>query len=225
MSVFARAVCYCLYSLYICQCAEVSKCLQIFLCVFCSVVMLTFIWVIFKSDMTWRGTCFMAENKHFIIYAQKHHPDEYNAQLFLVTASVCQHVRAPTCVSTCPCSYLCVYMSVLLLVCLHAPVPTCVSTCPCSYLCVYMSLFLLVCLHVPAPTCVSTCPCSYLCVNMSLFLLVCECVSGMGRLIAVHSIRGFKAHGSVHRRQFAYRVFFSILINGTSSSANRCFRT
>ena len=30
----------------------------------------------------------------------------------------------------------------------------------------------------------------------------------MGRLIAVHGIRGFKAHGSVHRRQFAYRVFF-----------------
>ena len=36
---------------------------------------------------------------------------------------------------------------------------------------------------------------------------------GMGRLIAVHGIRGFKAHGSVHRHQFAYRVFFSILIN------------
>ena len=30
---------------------------------------------------------------------------------------------------------------------------------------------------------------------------------GMGRLIAVHGIRGFKAHGSVHRRQFAYRGF------------------
>ena len=31
---------------------------------------------------------------------------------------------------------------------------------------------------------------------------------GMGRLIAVHGIRGFKAHGSVHCRQFAYRVLF-----------------
>ena len=41
---------------------------------------------------------------------------------------------------------------------------------------------------------------------------------GMGRLIAVHDIRGFKAHGSVHRRQFVYRVFFPIFINGTSSS-------
>ena len=29
---------------------------------------------------------------------------------------------------------------------------------------------------------------------------------------AVHGIRGFKAHGSVHRRQIAY-VFFSIFIN------------
>ena len=36
----------------------------------------------------------------------------------------------------------------------------------------------------------------------------------MGRLIAVHGIRGFTAHGSVHRRQFAYRGFFSILIIG-----------
>jgi len=36
-----------------------------------------------------------------------------------------------------------------------------------------------------------------------------KCLSAleMGRLIAVHSIRGFKAHGSVHRRQFAYRDF------------------
>ena len=41
----------------------------------------------------------------------------------------------------------------------------------------------------------------------------------MGRLIAVHGIRGFKAHSSVHRRQFAYRVLFSILVNGTSSFA------
>ena len=37
---------------------------------------------------------------------------------------------------------------------------------------------------------------------------------GMGRLIAVHGIRGFTAHGSVHRHQFAYRGFFSILIIG-----------
>ena len=35
-----------------------------------------------------------------------------------------------------------------------------------------------------------------------------RCIIGMGRLIAVHGIRGFKAHGSVHRRQFAYRGFF-----------------
>ena len=41
---------------------------------------------------------------------------------------------------------------------------------------------------------------------------------GMGRLIAVHGIRGFKAHGSVHRRQFAYRGFFRFFLNGTSSS-------
>ena len=34
---------------------------------------------------------------------------------------------------------------------------------------------------------------------------------GMGRLIAVHGYRGFKSHGSVHRRQFAYRVFFLTL--------------
>ena len=32
----------------------------------------------------------------------------------------------------------------------------------------------------------------------------------------VHGYRGFKAHGSVHRRQFAYRVFFSIFLNGAS---------
>ena len=58
-----------------------------------------------------------------------------------------------------------------------------------------------------------------------LLWLQVHCALGMGRLIAVHFIRGFKAHGLVHRRQFAYRGFFSIFINGTSSSPNRCFRT
>ena len=32
----------------------------------------------------------------------------------------------------------------------------------------------------------------------------------MGRLIAIHGYRGFKFHGSVHRRQFVYRGFSSI---------------
>ena len=41
--------------------------------------------------------------------------------------------------------------------------------------------------------------------------VICMFVVGMGRLIAVHSIRGFKAHGSVHRRQFVYRGFFRFL--------------
>jgi len=38
-----------------------------------------------------------------------------------------------------------------------------------------------------------------------------RCGLGMGRLIAVHGNRSFKAHGSVHRRQFAYRGFFRFL--------------
>ena len=42
---------------------------------------------------------------------------------------------------------------------------------------------------------------------------------GMGRLIAIHDYRGFKAHGSVHRRQFAYRGFFlDFFFNGASLS-------
>ena len=42
---------------------------------------------------------------------------------------------------------------------------------------------------------------------------------GMGRLIAIHGYRGFKAHGSVHRRQFVYRGFFlDFFFNGASLS-------
>ena len=40
----------------------------------------------------------------------------------------------------------------------------------------------------------------------SAYIALCEL--GMGRLIAIHGYRGFKAQGSVHRRQFAYHSFF-----------------
>ena len=43
--------------------------------------------------------------------------------------------------------------------------------------------------------------------RLPVIMWTCSFWVGMGRLIAVHGIRGFKAHGSVHRRQFAYRVF------------------
>ena len=46
-------------------------------------------------------------------------------------------------------------------------------------------------------------------------------VLGMGRLIAIHGYRGFKAHGSVHRRQFAYRGFFSIFYKFSSLSLGK----
>ena len=51
------------------------------------------------------------------------------------------------------------------------------------------------------------------CAWLSLWMNNGETASrlGMGRLIAVHGIRGFKAHGSVHRRQFVYRGFFRFL--------------
>ena len=44
--------------------------------------------------------------------------------------------------------------------------------------------------------------------NIMLCCALIESLLGMGRLIAVHGIRGFKAHGSVHRRQFVYHGFY-----------------
>ena len=43
----------------------------------------------------------------------------------------------------------------------------------------------------------------------------------MGRLIAIRGYRGFKVHCSVHRRQFAYRGFFSIFLIFASLSLGK----